>query len=87
MIDTAKQAALTVLLHNFHGPVDALPRTTGWGYPEPYTRDMMLSSLGILTTGNDELIHSLRRILESLARTQSRHGLIPGLAHDPRDLG
>lgn len=46
-IEEAKQAAVEVLLHNAHGPYHGLPRTAGWGYPEPYTRDLMLSLLGI----------------------------------------
>ena len=28
------------------GPIEGLPRTAGWGYPEPYTRDLMISALG-----------------------------------------
>ena len=39
----AKEAALEVLRHNAHGPCQGLPRTAGWGYPEPYTRDMMIA--------------------------------------------
>ena len=46
-IDQAKAAALRVLLHNAHGPFEGLPRTAGWGYPEPYTRDLMISALGL----------------------------------------
>jgi hypothetical protein len=34
-IEKAKKAALEVLLHNSHGPFHGLPRTAGWGYPEP----------------------------------------------------
>jgi hypothetical protein len=34
-IEEAKQAALEVLLHNAKGPYQGLPRTAGWGYPEP----------------------------------------------------
>jgi len=39
-VDRAKEAALRVLLHNAHGPFQGLPRAAGWGYPEPYTRDL-----------------------------------------------
>lgn len=46
-IDEAKKEALEVLLHNAQGPFHGLPRTAGWGYPEPYTRDLMISILGI----------------------------------------
>ncbi|MHB9024703.1 MAG: glycoside hydrolase 100 family protein [Armatimonadota bacterium] len=83
----AKQAALDVLLNNASGPYHNLPRTAGWGYPEPYTRDLMLASLGILASGNADLIDALRRTLMMLAKTQTAHGHIPSLAHDPEDLG
>ena len=46
-IEEAKTAAIGVLIHNSHGPFHGLPRTAGWGYPEPYTRDLMFSILGI----------------------------------------
>jgi len=84
-VEKAKRAALDVLLHNMHGPCDGLPRTAGWGYPEPYTRDLMISSLGILASGNQRLTASLRHVLKILARNQSPRGLIPGLVHDPED--
>ncbi len=45
-IKEAKKAAIEVLLHNAHGPYHGLPRTAGWGYPEPYTRDLMFSISG-----------------------------------------
>jgi hypothetical protein len=83
----AKDAAVEVLLNNMHGPYRGLPRTAGWGYPEPYTRDLMIAGLGILTTGNRKLMASLRRVLETLAANQSRHGHIPSLVHDPHDRG
>ena len=86
-IDQAKQAALDVLLHNMHGPYRGLPRTAGWGYPEPYTRDLMIAGLGVLVTGNKKLLASLRCVLEVLASNQSRHGHIPSLVHDPEDRG
>ena len=47
LVESAKTAALEVLLHNANGPFDNLPRTAGWGYPEPYTRDLLISFLGI----------------------------------------
>ncbi len=86
-IAQAKQAAIDILLHNAHGPYRGLPRTAGWGYPEPYTRDQMISSLGILTTGNKKLIESLRKTLETAAKNQSRLGHIPSLVHDTDDRG
>jgi len=87
LIDQAKEAALKVLLHNAHGPYRGLPRAAGWGYPEPYTRDLMISSLGILITGNKKLTQSLRRVLETAAQNQSRLGHIPSLIHDATDRG
>jgi hypothetical protein len=86
-IQAAKSAALEVLLHNACGPYDALPRTAGWGYPEPYTRDLLISALGILASGNQVLLLSLRRVLTTLARTQSPRGQMPSLVHDPEDRG
>jgi hypothetical protein len=87
IIAKAKEAAINVLLHNAHGPYNGLPRTAGWGYPEPYTRDLMVSSLGILLTGNAELIKSLQKTLETIAHNQSPQGHIPSLVHDREDRG
>ncbi|MGD0573008.1 MAG: glycoside hydrolase 100 family protein [Sedimentisphaerales bacterium] len=87
LITRAKEAAVKVLLHNAHGPYKGLPRTAGWGYPEPYTRDLMVSSLGILLTRNTKLIKSLQKTLETAARNQSPQGHIPSLVHDRDDRG
>jgi len=87
LIGRAKEAAVEVLLHNAHGPYRELPRTAGWAYPEPYTRDLMISSLGVLTCRNDRLMRSLRRVLEILSKNQSELGHIPSLVHDPEDRG
>ena len=86
-IEDAKKAALEVLLHNAHGPYHGLPRTAGWGYPEPYTRDLMFSILGIAVSKNIKLIESIRRVLETLAKNQTEHGHIPSLVHDKEDRG
>jgi len=86
-IEEARQAALEVLLHNRKGPYQGLPRTAGWGYPEPYTRDLMISMLGIAVSGNKELIKSSQRVLETLAKNQTEHGHIPSLVHDEDDRG
>jgi len=86
-IDEAKKAALEVLLHNSHGPYHGLPRTAGWGYPEPYTRDLMFSILGIAVSGNQKLLNSIRKVLETLAKNQTEHGHIPSLVHDKDDRG
>ncbi len=86
-IARAKQAAVEVLLHNAHGPYRGLPRTAGWGYPEPYTRDLMIASLGILVSKNKKLLASLERVLETLAKNQTPLGHIPSLVHDGEDRG
>ncbi len=86
-IEEAKKAALEVLLHNAHGPVHGLPRTAGWGYPEPYTRDLMFSILGIAVSGNQKLLESIRYVLETLAQNQTERGHIPSLVHDKDDRG
>ena len=87
LIQRAKAAALQVLLNNRNGPYRRLPRTAGWGSPELYTRDLMISSLGILVSGNERLLRSLRRVLETLAKNQTPRGHIPSLVHDPEDRG
>ena len=87
LIQEAKRAALDVLLHNASGPFEGLPRTAGWGYPEPYTRDLLISSLGIFASGNQDLLVSLRRVLETLAGNQSPLGQIPSMVHDPENRG
>jgi hypothetical protein len=86
-VEETKRAAIDVLLHNAYGPYYKLPRTAGWGYPEPYTRDLMVAALGILVSGNARLIKCIRRVLNILAKNQSRLGLIPSLVHDPEDRG
>ncbi|KAB2639372.1 MAG: amylo-alpha-1,6-glucosidase [Verrucomicrobia bacterium] len=86
-IQAAKTAALEVLLHNASGPYNGLPRTAGWGYPEPYTRDLLISALGIFASGNEVLLDSLRRVLTELASHQSPRGMIPSLVHDAEDRG
>lgn len=86
-IEKAKKAALEVLLHNAHGPYHGLPRTAGWGYSEPYTRDLMFSILGIAVSNNQKLLESIRKVLETLAKNQTEHGHIPSLVHDKKNRG
>lgn len=86
-VEETKKTALEVLLHNDRGPYHSLPRTAGWGYPEPYTRDLLIGGLGVLACGNQKLVNSLRRVLQTLAENQSPLGHIPGLVHDPENLG
>jgi hypothetical protein len=83
----AREAALEVLRHNNHGPFHGLPRTAGWGYPEPYTRDLLISILGIAVSGDQELIEGTRRVLTTLAKNQSELGHIPSLVHDKENRG
>ena len=87
LIDEAKAAALEVLVHNAHGPYRGLPRTAGWGYPEPYTRDLMICLPGVLLSGNQKLIAGYRKVLQTLAKNQSPNGHIPSLVHDGEDRG
>lgn len=87
LIEEAKKAALEVLLHNAKGPFHGLPRTAGWGYPEPYTRDLMFSIFGIAVSDNSKLMESIRKVLETLAQNQTKHGHIPSLVHDKEDRG
>lgn len=47
----------------------------------------MIASLGILVSGDEVLVSSLRRVLKTLARNQTRLGHIPSLVHDSEDLG
>jgi hypothetical protein len=86
-IEAAKKAATEVLIHNAHGPFHGLPRTAGWGYPEPYTRDLMFSIFGIAVSGNKDLIDSIRKVLQTLAKNQTVHGHITSLVHDKDDRG
>ncbi len=86
-IEEARKAAIEVLLFNAHGPFRGLPRTAGWGYPEPYTRDLMFSILGIAVSENKKLLESIRKVLETLAINQTMHGHIPSLVHDKEDRG
>lgn len=87
LIAQTKEAALSVLLHNNQSNFGALPRTAAWGYPEPYTRDMIICSLGFLVSQNEALLKSVKLILEGCAQNQSRLGLIPSLVHDQQDRG
>ena len=87
LVSAARATAIKVLLHNNRGPYHDLPRAAGWGYPEPYTRDMMISSLGVLVSGEAKLLKTLRHILETLAANQTRLGHIPSLIHDKQDRG
>jgi hypothetical protein len=86
-IQEARLAAMDVLLHNASGPFEGLPRTAGWGYPEPYTRDLLISGLGILASDNEDLLNSFRRVMETLASNQSPRGQIPSMVHDRENRG
>jgi hypothetical protein len=86
-VEDAKKAATDVLLYNVQGPYNDLPRTAGWGYPEPYTRDLMFSIFGIAVSDNKILLASIHKVLETLAENQTLHGHIPSLVHDRDDRG
>lgn len=79
--------ALEVLHHAARGPDGLLPRTAGWGYAEPYTRDWMIAAPGVLASGDPVLVEVIHRMLLALAAAQSLHGQIPGLADAPEDRG
>ena len=87
LVASAEKAALEVLLYNVEGPFLDLPRTAGWGYPEPYTRDLLISILGIGVSKNPVLINSMQNVLETLAKNQSDKGQISSLVHDKNNLG
>lgn len=87
LIEAAKKAAIEVLLHNSHGTVANLPRTAGWGYPEPYTRDLLISVLGIAVSENADLIKSVKNVLLTLSENQSENGQIPSLVNDKDNRG
>jgi hypothetical protein len=86
-VEQAVRAAREVLRNNACGPCEGLPRAAGWGYPEPYTRDLLISSLSALATRDADLMKSLRGVLQSLAHSQSPLGQMPSLAHDRGNLG
>lgn len=86
-IEETRRAALQVLRHNARGPVEGLPRTAGWGYPEPYTRDLLIAGLGVMASGDADLLRDLRRVLETLAHNQSPRGQMPSLVHDAENRG
>lgn len=86
-IEEARKGAIEVLLHNMQGPYHGLPRTAGWGYPEPYTRDLLISLLGIGVLEDQPLLESIKHVLETLSRNQTEHGHIPSLVHDKDDVG
>jgi hypothetical protein len=83
----ASLAALAVLKSNFDRQKSILPRTAGFGYPEPYTRDLMIATLGIAASGDPDLIHGIGEVLKTLAANQSPRGHIPSLADEPNDRG
>ncbi len=47
----------------------------------------MISSLGVLVTGNETLINSLRSVFQVLAKNQTQLGHIPSIVHDPEECG
>jgi hypothetical protein len=85
-VKEAKEAAVNALLHNVNGR-HGLPRTAGWGYHEPYTRDLMIAAPGIVLSGNGELIESMRKVFQVLALNQTERGHIPSLVDDPEGRG
>ncbi len=87
LVADAERAAIEVLKNNAFGPFEDLPRTAGWGYPEPYTRDLMIALPGFALTGDPVLLEQMRKVLIALAGNRSPHGQIPSLAHDKMNRG
>jgi hypothetical protein len=48
---------------------------------------LLISILGIAVSGNEPLLNSIRKVLETLAVNQSERGHIPSLVHDSDDRG
>lgn len=86
-VGRACREAKKILTHNNVGPCDGLPRTAGWGYPEPYTRDMMIVALATTAIQDRVLMRGTRLTLEGLARNQSPLGHIPSYAQDGDNRG
>lgn len=86
-IEQARRSAIQVLKNNASGPFHQLPRTATWGYPEPYTRDLLWSILGIAVINDESLLLQYKKVLNTLADNQSAHGHIPSLVHDKEDRG
>lgn len=86
-IEDAKKAALEVLMHNSTGSYHGLPKTAAWGYPEPYTRDLLLAIFGIAVTNNEHLLTVMEKTLNTLAKNQSIRGNIPSMVHDAENRG
>lgn len=86
-IENVRFAAINVLLQNINGPFQGLPRTEAWGYPEPYTRGLMLSVPGILVSRSDKLVISFKETLEVSVKNQSKNGHIPSMVHDSENRG
>ena len=66
-VEQTRAAATAVLLSNLRSGRRGLMRTAGFGYPEPYTRDLMISSLGMIQTGDRELLELMKRKWQSVA--------------------
>ncbi|WBL24208.1 glycoside hydrolase 100 family protein [Zunongwangia sp. HGR-M22] len=87
ILNHTKKTALEILLNNSRKSTEGLSRTAAWGYPEPYTRDLMLAILGVAVSKNEELIANYKHILEVLASNQTRRGHIPSLINDKENRG
>ena len=85
-LEKLKSEANRILRNNLAG-AGGLPRTAAWGYPEPYSRDLLISTLGFLASEDEQLIHSVGRVLTTLAENQSPLGQIPSLVDCRDNLG
>lgn len=84
-VGRARRAALQVLLNNARRGRGGIPRAAAWGSKEPYTRDLMIGSLGVLASGNEELANSLKGTLISLAHHQRPDGAMPRICDESED--
>ncbi|MCU0286069.1 MAG: amylo-alpha-1,6-glucosidase [Acidobacteria bacterium] len=93
----AKKAAIQVLLHNFKlDDPAALPMASSWGYFEAYTRDILISLLGIITLEKEDyedeinyqkMIDKLHLVLKTLAQNQTEHGHITSIVDEKNNRG
>ncbi len=75
LIEEARRQALSVL-RRCVTPKGFRASALSAGYPQVWARDSMITFLGAVTTGDDDLIAAGRASLETMSAYQSRRGLI-----------
>ncbi|PMP79585.1 MAG: glycogen debranching protein, partial [Roseiflexus castenholzii] len=76
LINEARERALETL-HRCRTPVGFRASALAAGYPQIWARDNGIMMLGVVASGDPELIACSRAALETLGAAQSRRGLIP----------